>query len=184
MVWYFHLFKNFPVSCDQHSQRLFSIVNEAEVDFFLILLLFLWPNKCFQFDLWFSKFCKPSFYIRKFSGHVLLKPSLKDFEHYLASRLNEYKCAVLWTFFGIAFLWDWNEDWLFQSCGHCWAFQICWDIECNTLAAVSFRICSSSAGISSPLLDLFVVIFPKAYWTSYSRISGSRWVATPSWLSR
>ena len=56
-------------------------------------------------------FCKPSLYIWTFSAHVLLKPSLKDFEHYLASIWNECKCAVAWTFFGIVFLWDWNENW-------------------------------------------------------------------------
>ena len=39
---------------------------------------------------------------------------------------------------------------LFQSCGHCWIFQICWHIECSTLTASSFRIWNSSAGIPSP----------------------------------
>ena len=51
--------------------------------------------------------------------HVLLKPSLKELEPYLASMWSEHNCAVVWTFFGIAFLWDQNETWLFQSCGHC-----------------------------------------------------------------
>ena len=46
----------------------------------------------------------------KFSVHVLLKPILKDFEHHLASMWNECNCAVVWTFFGIALLWDWNEN--------------------------------------------------------------------------
>ena len=74
---------------------------------------------------------------------------------------------------------------LFQSCGHCWVFQICWRIECSTFTASSFRIWSSSTGIPSPPLALFVVMLPKAHLTSHSRISGSRWVwvITPSWLS-
>ena len=72
---------------------------------------------------------------------------------------------------------------LFQSCGHCWYFQICWDIECSTFTASSFRIWNSSTGIPSPPLALFVVMLPKAHLTSYSRMSGSRWVITPSWLS-
>ena len=72
---------------------------------------------------------------------------------------------------------------LFQSCGHCWVFQICWHIECNTFTASSFRIWNSSTGIPSPPLALFVVMLSKAYLTSYSRMSGSRWVITPSWLS-
>ena len=72
---------------------------------------------------------------------------------------------------------------LFQSCGHCWVFQICWHIECSTFTASSFRIWNSSAGILSPLLALFVVMLPKAYLTSHSRMSGCRWVIIPLWLS-
>ena len=72
---------------------------------------------------------------------------------------------------------------LFQFCGHCWVFQICWHIECSTFTASSFRIWNSSAGIPSPSLALFVVMLPKAHLTSHSRMSGSRWVITPSWLS-
>ena len=58
-------------------------------------------------------FSKSTLYIWKFSVHVLLQPGLKDFEHYLDSMWNECNCAVVWTFFGIALLWDWNENWLF-----------------------------------------------------------------------
>ena len=72
---------------------------------------------------------------------------------------------------------------LFQSCGHCWVFQICQHIECSTFPASSFRIWNSSTGISSPPLALFVVMLPKAHFTSHSRMSDSRWVITPSWLS-
>ena len=72
---------------------------------------------------------------------------------------------------------------LFQSCGHCWVFQICCHIECSTFTASSFRIWNSSTGIASPPLALFIVMLPKAHLTSHSRMSGSRWVITPSWLS-
>ena len=72
---------------------------------------------------------------------------------------------------------------LFQSWGHCWVFQICWHIECNTFTASSFRIWNSSTGIPSPPLALFIVMLPKAQLTSHSRMSGSRWVITPSWLT-
>ena len=72
---------------------------------------------------------------------------------------------------------------LFQSCSHCWVFQICWHIEFSTLAAASFRIWNSSAGIPSLSLALFIVILPKALLALYSSISGSRWVITPLWLS-
>ena len=72
---------------------------------------------------------------------------------------------------------------LFQSYGHSWVFQICWHIECSTLTASSFSIWNSLAGIPSPLLASFVVMLLKAHLTSYSRMSGFRWVITPSWLS-
>ena len=72
---------------------------------------------------------------------------------------------------------------LFLSCGHCWVFQICWHIECSTFTASSFRIWNSSTGIPSLPLALFVVMLPKAQLTSHSRMSHSRWVSTPSWLS-
>ena len=72
---------------------------------------------------------------------------------------------------------------LFQSCGHGWVFQICWHIECSTFTASSFRIWNSSTGISSPPLALFIVMLSKAHLTLHSRMPGSRWVITPSWLS-
>ena len=75
---------------------------------------------------------------------------------------------------------------LFQSCGHCWVFQICWHIEHSSFTE-SFSIWfqySSSAGIPSPPLVLFILMLPKAHLTLYSKMSGSRWVITPLWLSR
>ena len=70
----------------------------------------------------------------------------------------------------------------FQSCGHCWVFQICWHIECSTLTA-PFRTWNSSPGIPSPSLALFVLMLPKAHLTLPPRMSGSRLVITPLWLS-
>ena len=96
---------------------------------------------------------------------------------------DECNCVVVWTFFGIAFLWDGIKTDLFQSCVHCWVFQICWHIECSIFTAASFRIWNSSTGIPSPPLALFIVMLPKAHLTSHSRMSGSMWVITPSWLS-
>ena len=78
----------------------------------------------------------------------------------------------------LSFLWNWDENWLFKSCCHCWVFQVCWHIECSTLPSSSFRNWHSSAGISSLLLALFTVMLPKAYLISHSRMSGSRWVIT------
>ena len=60
-----------------------------------------------------SAFSKPSLCIWKFSVHILLKPNLKDFEHHFTSMWNEHNYMLVWTFFGIALLWDWNENWPF-----------------------------------------------------------------------
>ena len=96
-----------------------------------------------------SAFYKCNLNIWKFSVHVLLKPGLENFERYFASIWDECNCAVVWTFFGIGMKTD-----LFQSCGHCWVFQICWHIECSTFTALPFKIWSSSTGILSHTLTL------------------------------
>ena len=83
----------------------------------------------------------------------------------------------------LPFFWIGKKIDLFQSCGHCWVFPICWHIECVTLTELSFRIWNSSTGIPSPPLALFIMTLLKAHLTSHSRMSGSKWVITPSWLS-
>ena len=89
---------------------------------------------------------------------------------------------VVWTFVG-TILWDWNENWPSPVLATA-EFEICWCVECSTLAALSFRSLSSSAGIPSPPLALFVVMLPMAHLTSHDRMSGSKWVSTPSWPSK
>ena len=85
VVWYSHLLKNFPVCCDPHSQG-FSIVNEAEVDVFLEFSCFFDdPMDVGNLISGSSAFSKTSLYMWNFSVHILLKPSLKDFEHNLTS---------------------------------------------------------------------------------------------------
>ena len=96
---------------------------------------------------------------------------------------DECNYAVAWAFFGMPFFGIGMKTDLFQSCGPFWVFQICWHIECSTFTASSFRIWNSSTGIPSPPLALFVVMLPKIHLTSHSRMSDSRWVITPSWLS-
>ena len=108
---------------------------------------------------------------------------LGNFEHYFTNVWGECNRVVVWAFFGLSFLGDWNENWCFQSCGHCWVLQICWNIECGTFTASSFRIWNSSTGIPSPPRALFIVMLSKAHLASHSRMSGSRWMVTPSWLS-
>ena len=69
-----------------HTVKGFSIVNDAEVDIFLEFLCFLYdPTNIGNLISDSSAFSKLSFYIWKFSVHILLKPSLENFEHYLAS---------------------------------------------------------------------------------------------------
>ena len=154
-----------------HTVKGFSVVNEAEVDVFLEFPSFLYdPMDIGNLISGSSAFSKPSLYIWKFLVHILLKPSLEDFEYDLASMWSELNCPVVWTLFGIALLCDWNENQLFQSCGHCWIFQICWHNECSTLTASSFRIWNSSAGILSHPLALFIVMLPKVHLTSHFSI--------------
>ena len=86
-----------------------------------------------------------------------------------------FEHSLALPFFGIGMKTD-----LFQFCGHCWVFQICWYIDWSTFTASSFSILNSSTGIPSPPLALFIVMLPKAHLSSHFRMSG---VITPSWLS-
>ena len=102
VVWYSHLFKNFPQFVVIHTVKSLSIVNEAEVDVFLEFPCFLYdPTNVGNLISCSFAFSKPSLYIWKFSVHILLQPSLKDFEHNLTSLGNEHNCTVVWTLFGI-----------------------------------------------------------------------------------
>ena len=132
-----------------------------------------------------SAFSKTSLNIWKFMVHVLLKPGFENFKHYFTSVWNGCNCVVVWAFFGIAFLWDWNENWLYPVLWLLLSFPNLLGIEYSTFTASSFRIWNSSTGIPSPPLALFIVMLPKAHLTSHSRMSGSRrvWVITPLWLS-
>ena len=115
--------------------------------------------------------------------HVLLKPGLENFEHYFAGLWDECNYAVVWTYLGIAFSLGLEWKLTFSSPVATAVSQICWHIECSTFTASSFSIWNSSIGIPSPPLALFVVMLPKAHLTSHSRMSGCRWVITPSWLA-
>ena len=108
------IFMNFPQFVVTHTVKGFSIVNKAEINVFL-------EFSCFSYDPMdvgnlisgSSAFSKSRLNIWKFSIHMLLKCSLENFEHYFASLWDECNCMVVCTFFGIAFLWDWNENWPF-----------------------------------------------------------------------
>ena len=114
LVWYSHLLKNFPQFVVIHTDKGFSVVNEAEADVFLELSCFFYdPKDIGNLISGSSAFSKSSLNIWKFTVHELLNPGLENFEHYFASAWDECNFVVVWTFFGIDFLWDWNKIWHF-----------------------------------------------------------------------
>ena len=158
VVWYSHLFQNFPQFVVIHKVKGFGIVNKAEVDVFLELACFfndpvdpgnlISGSSAFPKSIWTSGSSQFT-YCWSLAWRILSITLLAwDECHY----------AVVWTFFGIALLWDWNENWLFPALWRCWVFQICWHTEFSTLIASSFRILNSSPGIPSPPLALFIVM--------------------------
>ena len=94
-----------------HKIKGFGVVNEVEVDVFLEFpCLFYDPVYVGNVISGSSAFSESNLYIWNSSVHILLKPGLKDFERYLASMWNECNFVVVWTFFGVDLLWDWNEN--------------------------------------------------------------------------
>ena len=85
MVWYSHLFKNFPEFVMIHTIKGFDTVNKAEVDVFLELSCFFDPTDVGNLISGSSAFSKSSLNIWKFRVHIPLKPSLENFEHYFTS---------------------------------------------------------------------------------------------------
>ena len=129
-----------------------------------------------------SAFSKSSLIILKFTVHLLWKPGLENFEHYFASVRWVQLCSslnILWHCLSLGLEWKLT----FSSPVATAEFSKFAGIECSTFKASSFRIWNSSARILSPPLALFVVMLPKAHLTLHSRMSDSRWVITPSWLS-
>ena len=139
VVWYSHLFQNFPQFIVIHIVKGFGIVNKAEVDAFLEFSCFLnGPTDVGNLISGSSAFSKSSLNIWKFTVHILLKPGLENFEHYFASMWDECNCAEVWTFFGIAILW------------HCLSLGLGWKLTFSSpVATAEF---SKFAGIlSAPL---------------------------------
>ena len=93
-----------------HIVKGFGIVNKAEVDVFLALSCFFNDPVDFGYLISSSSaFSKTSLNTWRFMVYVLLKPGLENFKHYFTSMWDECTCVVVWTFFGIAFPWDWNN---------------------------------------------------------------------------
>ena len=103
VVWYSHLFQNFPQFIVIHTVKGFGIVNKTEIDVFLELSCFFHdPADVGNSISGSSAFSKASWNIWKFTIHVLMKPGLENFEHYFTIMWDECSCAVVWAFFGIA----------------------------------------------------------------------------------
>ena len=166
-----------------HTVKGFAIVKKAEIDVFLDSLAFSMIQR--MLAIWSVvplPFLKPAWtsggsqftYCWSLAWRIL---SITLLVCEMSAIVWYFKHSLALLFFGIGMQTD-----LFQSCGHCWVFQICWHVECSTFTASSSRIWNSSTGIPSPLLALFIVMLSKAHLTSHSMMSGSRWVITPSWL--
>ena len=126
------------VYCDPHSQRLWHS-QYAEIDVFLEISCFLDdPADVGNLISGSSAFSNTSLNIWKFTVHALLKPGLENFKHYFTSMWDECNCVVAWAFLSLSFLGIGMKTDLFQSCGHCWVFQICWHIEFSTFTPSSF----------------------------------------------
>ena len=118
VVWYSHLLKNFPEFVVVRTVKGFGIVNKAEIDVFLEFSWFFddpvdvgnlisgssaFPNPPWTYGS--SQFMYRSSLARRIASNAV--------EHYFTSMWDECSCVGVWTFFGIAFLWDWNENWPF-----------------------------------------------------------------------
>ena len=152
VVWYSHLFKNFPQLIVIHTVKGFGIVNKAEVDVFLEFSRFFYdPVDVGNLISGSSAFSKSSLNIWRFTycwslTWRILNITLPVCEMSAVVWLFQ-NCLTL-RFFGIGVKTD-----LFQSCDHCWGFQICWHIEYSTFTASFFRIWNNSTGIPSPPLS-------------------------------
>ena len=148
VVWYSHLLKNFPQFVVIHIAKALSVVSEAEVDVFLEFSCFFSdPMDVGNLISGSSVFSKSSLNIWKLSVHILLKPRLKDFEHYLDNIWNDLYCTADWIFFGLALLGIGMKSDLFQCYSHCWVSKFAGTLSAALQQHHFFRSWNSSSGI-------------------------------------
>ena len=155
MVWYSPLFENFPLFVVIHTVKSFSVVNEAEVDVFLEVPHFLHdPVNVAIWSLVPLPLRNPACTHESSQFNYCWSLAWRILSiTLLACEVN----AIVWKFdhsLSLSFEVGIKTD-LFQSCDHCWVFQICWHVECSISTASSIRIWNSSAGIPSPPLSLY-----------------------------
>ena len=116
VVWYSHLFQNFPQFLVIHTVKGFGIINKAEVDAFLELSAFSMIQRMLViWSLVPLPFLNPAWTSGSSCFTYCWNLAWRIFEHYFASVWDECNYAVVWGFFGIAFLWDWNKNWPISS---------------------------------------------------------------------
>ena len=123
VVWYSHLFQNFPQFIVIHTVKVFDIISKAEIDVFLELSSFFMIQRMLAiWSLVPLPFLKPAwtsgsswFMWTNPHMNVSLKPGLENFEHYFNSVWDECNCVVVWAFFGISIKSRFGSSWVFES---------------------------------------------------------------------
>ena len=135
VVWYSHLLKNFPQLVVIHTVKGFGIVNKAEIDVFLEVSCFF--NDLTDVAIWsllplpflnpaWTTGSSPFTYCWSLAWRIL---SVTLLVYEMSAIVLKFEHSLALPFFGIGMKTD-----LFQSCGHCSVFQICWHIECSTFS--------------------------------------------------
>ena len=165
MVWYSHLFQNFPQFIVIHTVKGFGIVNKAEIDDFLELsCVFHDPADVGNLMSGSSAFSKTSLNIWKFTVHVLLKPGLENLEHYLlacemSAIVRSFDHSLSLPFFRIGMKTD-----LFPVLWPLLSFLNLLAYRLQHFYSSIFQDLKSSTGISSPPLALFIVMLPNVIY--------------------
>ena len=138
MVWQSHLFKNFSQFVVIHTLKGFVELSKAGYVFLEHFRFFNDPMDVGNLISGSPSFSKSSLNIWKCMFHVLLKSCLENFDFTflvceISAIVQEFEYSLALFFFEIEIKTD-----LFQSCGQCWVFQICWHVECSTFTASSF----------------------------------------------
>ena len=175
-----------------HTVKGFQVVSEAEIDVFLEFPCFFYDPKdvdnlvsgsCdFLYASWTSGTSQFT-YCWSLAWRIL---SIILLACEMSAIVQSFEHALQLPLFGI-----WMKTDIFQHFGHCWVFQICWHMECNTFRASSFSTWHSSAGIPSPPLAFFTImhwycymcIFSPLRWDIVVQLLNQVWLFAMSWTA-